>query len=134
MNNVGGAKMNFTQAISSGFSNYVNFAGRAIRSEYWYWVLFVIVVSIVASIIDAVLGTTLFNPIFSLAVLLPSIAVGVRRLHDLDRSGWWLLLGLIPLIGAIVLIVWFVGRGTPGANRFGPDPLGLIGLSPRPAV
>ena len=134
MNNVGGAKMNFTQAISSGFSNYVNFAGRAVRSEYWYWVLFVIVVSIVASIIDAVLGTTLFNPIFSLAVLLPSIAVGVRRLHDLDRSGWWLLLGLIPLIGAIVLIVWFVGRGTPGANRFGPDPLGLIGLSPRPAV
>jgi uncharacterized membrane protein YhaH (DUF805 family) len=126
--------MNFTQAISSGFSNYVNFAGRAVRSEYWYWVLFVIVVSIVASIIDAVLGTTLFNPIFSLAVLLPSIAVGVRRLHDLDRSGWWLLLGLIPLIGAIVLIVWFVGRGTPGANRFGPDPLGLIGLSPRPAV
>ena len=94
--------MNFTQAISSGFSNYVNFAGRAIRSEYWYWVLFVIVVSIVASIIDAVLGTTLFNPIFSLAVLLPSIAVGVRRLHDLDRSGWWLLLSLIPLIGAIV--------------------------------
>ena len=134
MNNVGGAKMNFTQAISSGFSNYVNFAGRAVRSEYWYWVLFVIVVSIVASIIDAVLGTTLFNPIFSLAVLLPSIAVGVRRLHDLDRSGWWLLLSLIPLIGAIVLIVWFVGRGTPGANRFGPDPLGLIGLSPRPAV
>ena len=126
--------MNFTQAISSGFSNYVNFAGRAVRSEYWYWVLFVIVVSIVASIIDAVLGTTLFNPIFSLAVLLPSIAVGVRRLHDLDRSGWWLLLGLIPLIGAIVLIVWFVGRGTPGANRFGPDLLGLIGLSPRPAV
>jgi uncharacterized membrane protein YhaH (DUF805 family) len=97
-------------------------------------VLFVIVISIVASIIDAVLGTRLFNPIFSLAVLLPSLAVGVRRLHDLDRSGWWLLLSLIPLIGAIVLIVWFVGRGTPGAHRFGPDPLGLIGLSPRPAV
>jgi uncharacterized membrane protein YhaH (DUF805 family) len=126
--------MNFTQAISSGFSNYVNFAGRAVRSEYWYWVLFVVIVSIVASIIDVVLGTRLFNPIFSLAVLLPSLAVGVRRLHDLDRSGWWLLLSLIPLIGAIVLIVWFVGRGTPGANRFGPDPLGVIGLSPRPAV
>jgi uncharacterized membrane protein YhaH (DUF805 family) len=126
--------MNFTQAISSGFSNYVNFAGRAIRSEYWYWTLFIVIASIVTSIIDAVLGITLFEPIFSLAILLPSIAVGVRRLHDLDRSGWWLLLGFIPLIGAIVLIVWFVGRGTPGANRFGPDPLGVIGLSPRPAV
>jgi uncharacterized membrane protein YhaH (DUF805 family) len=126
--------MNFTQAISSGFSNYVNFAGRAIRSEYWYWVLFVLIATIVTSIIDLVLGITLFEPIFSLAVLLPSIAVGVRRLHDLDRSGWWLLLGFIPLIGAIVLIVWFCGRGTPGATRFGPDPLGVIGLSPRPAV
>ena len=126
--------MNFTQAISSGFSNYVNFAGRAIRSEYWYWVLFVLIATIATSIIDLVLGITLFEPIFSLAVLLPSIAVGVRRLHDLDRSGWWLLLGFIPLIGAIVLIVWFCGSGTPGANRFGPDPLGVIGLSPRPAV
>jgi uncharacterized membrane protein YhaH (DUF805 family) len=126
--------MNFTQAISSGFSNYVNFAGRAIRSEYWYWVLFVLIATIATSIIDLVLGITLFEPIFSLAVLLPSIAVGVRRLHDLDRSGWWLLLGFIPLIGAIVLIVWFCGRGTPGANRFGPDSLGVIGLSPRPAV
>ena len=126
--------MNFTQAISSGFSNYVNFAGRAIRSEYWYWVLFVLIATIATSIIDLVLGITLFEPIFSLAVLLPSIAVGVRRLHDLDRSGWGLLLGFIPLIGAIVLIVWFCGRGTPGANRFGPDPLGVIGLSPRPAV
>jgi uncharacterized membrane protein YhaH (DUF805 family) len=128
-----GAKMNFTQAISSGFSNYVNFAGRAIRSEYWYWVLFVIIAMIVTSIIDVVLGIRLFEPIFALAVLLPGIAVGVRRLHDLDRSGWWLLLGFIPLIGAIVLIVWFVGRGTPGPNRFGPDPLGVIGLSPRTA-
>jgi uncharacterized membrane protein YhaH (DUF805 family) len=129
-----GAKMNFTQAISSGFSNYVNFAGRAIRSEYWYWTLFFFIGSIVASIIDAVLGIRMFDTIFGLAVLLPSIAVGVRRLHDLDRTGWWLLLGFIPLIGAIVLIVWFCSRGTVGANRFGPDPLGAIALSPRPAV
>jgi uncharacterized membrane protein YhaH (DUF805 family) len=131
---ISGAEMNFTQAISSGFSNYVNFAGRAIRSEYWYWALAVLIGSIVTEIIDALLGIRLFNPIFGLAVLLPSIAVGVRRLHDLDRSGWWLLLGFIPLIGAIVLIVWFCSRGTIGANRFGPDPLGAIALSPRPAV
>jgi len=127
--------MNFTQAISSGFSNYVNFAGRAIRSEYWYWVLFVVIASIVASIIDAVLGIRLFNPIFGLAILLPSIAIGVRRLHDIDRSGWWLLLNFIPLIGAIVLIIWFCSRGTEGANRFGPDLLGALGqISPRPAI
>jgi len=127
--------MNFTQAVSSGFSNYVNFAGRATRSEYWYWVLFVIVASIVASITDVVLGIRLFKPIFGLAVLLPSIAVGIRRLHDLDRCGWWLLLNFIPLIGAIVLIVWFCSRGTVGANRFGPDPLSGRGqISPRPAV
>jgi uncharacterized membrane protein YhaH (DUF805 family) len=129
-----GARMNFTQAISSGFSNYVNFAGRSIRSEYWYWALFVVLGSIVARIIDAVIGIGLFNSIFGLAVLLPSIAVGVRRLHDLDRTGWWLLLDFIPVIGWIVLIVWFCGRGTVGANRFGPDPLGAIALSPRPAV
>ena len=127
--------MNFTQAISSGFSNYVNFAGRAIRSEYWYWALFVVVGSIVARIIDAVIGIGLFNSIFGLGVLLPSIAVGVRRLHDLDRTGWWLLLDFIPVIGWIVLIVWFCSRGTVGANRFGPDPLtGLGVISPRPAV
>ena len=112
--------MNFTQAISAGFSNYVNFAGRAIRSEYWYWALFVVLGSIVARIIDAVIGIGLFNSIFGLAVLLPSIAVGVRRLHDLDRTGWWLLLDFIPVIGWIVLIVWFCSRGTVGANRFGP--------------
>lgn len=130
-----GVKMNFTQAVSSGFSNYVNFAGRAIRSEYWYWVLFMIVGSIVASIIDAVLGIRVFDTIFGLAVLLPSIAIAIRRLHDLDRSGWWVFLNLIPLIGAIVLLVWFCSRGTVGANRFGPDPLtGLGVISPRPAV
>jgi uncharacterized membrane protein YhaH (DUF805 family) len=78
--------MNFTQAISSGFSNYVNFAGRAIRSEYWYWALFVLVATIVTSVVDFVLGTRLFEPIFGLAVLLPCISVGVRRLHDVDRS------------------------------------------------
>jgi len=116
--------MNFVQAISSGFSNYVQFSGRAIRSEYWYWVLFTIVGSIVAGIIDAVLGITVIDPLFGLATILPSIAVAIRRLHDLDRTGWWILLGLIPLIGWIILIIWYCSRGTVGSNRFGPDPLG----------
>ena len=125
--------MTFGQAISSGFSNYVDFSGRAYRSEYWYWVLFVILAEIVTSIVDYVIGYQLTTGLFGLAVFLPGLAVGVRRLHDVDRSGWWLLLGLIPLIGAIVLIIWFCTRGTPGPNRFGPDPLAGFGqISPRP--
>jgi uncharacterized membrane protein YhaH (DUF805 family) len=116
--------MNFGQAISSGFSNYVKFSGRAIRSEYWYWVLFTVIGSIVAGIIDAVLGITVIDPLFALATILPSIAVAIRRLHDLDRTGWWIFIGLIPLIGWIILIIWYCSRGTVGSNRFGPDPLG----------
>jgi uncharacterized membrane protein YhaH (DUF805 family) len=119
--------MNFAQAISSGFSNYVNFGGRAARSEYWYWVLFWFLGTIVAEIIDGVLGRTVIYPLFGLAIILPSIAVAVRRLHDTDRGGWWILLGLIPIVGIIILIIWYCAKGTDGPNRFGPDPLGSFG-------
>ncbi len=125
--------MNFGQAISSGFSNYVKFSGRAVRSEYWYWVLFTVLGNIVAEIIDAVLGITAINPLFGLAIILPSIAVAIRRLHDLDRSGWWIFIGLIPLIGWIVLIIWHCTRGTAGPNRFGPNPLVTDGWARAPA-
>ncbi len=123
--------MNFGEAISSGFSNYVNFSGRAARSEYWFWVLFTIIAEIVTGIVDVLLGITLVTTLFVLVTLLPGVAVAVRRLHDLDRTGWWLLLVFIPLVGAIVLIVWFC---TIGYNRFGPDPLGVGVITPRPAV
>ena len=114
--------MSFVDAIKSGFSNYVTFGGRAIRSEYWYWVLFVILAEIVTAIIDyGILGYQITTSLFGLAVFLPGLAVSIRRLHDLDRTGWWIFIGLIPLIGAILLIVWYCGRGTVGANRFGPD-------------
>jgi len=128
--------MNFSQAITSGFSNYVNFSSRAIRSEYWYWVLFIILAEIVTSIIDFALGFQLTTGIFGLATFLPSLAIAIRRLHDLDRSGWWIVLVLIPLIGAIVLIVWYCSKGTEGSNRFGPDSLATMGgqISPRPAA
>ena len=119
--------MNFGQAITSGFSNYVNFSGRAVRSEYWYWVLFVILVDIVTNIVDLALGVQVTTGLFGLAVFLPGLAVAVRRLHDLDRSGWWFLLVLIPLIGWIVLIVWYCTKGTAGANRFGADRLASVG-------
>jgi uncharacterized membrane protein YhaH (DUF805 family) len=120
--------MNFVQSISSGFSNYVNFSDRAIRSEYWYWVLFIILGEIVTSIIDYAIGINLTTGIFGLVTLLPSLAVAVRRLHDIDRSGWWILLALIPIVGAIVLIIWYCTRGTAGANRFGPDRLTTVGV------
>ncbi len=130
-----GERMNFGQAIASGFSNYVNFSDRAIRSEYWYWVLFVCLAEVVTSIIDYAIGFQVTTGLFGLAVILPGLAVSVRRLHDLDRTGWWLLLGFIPLIGSIILIVWFCTRGTPGPNRFGPDPLAGFGqINPRPAA
>ena len=119
--------MTFSEAISSGFRNYVSFSGRASRSEFWYWILFNVLVSIALSIIDLVLvsgNATVLSSIWSLATFLPSLAVGIRRLHDTDRSGWWWLISFIPLIGIIVLIVFWCSAGTPGSNRFGPDPLG----------
>ncbi len=119
--------MNFVQAIAAGFSNYVNFSNRAIRSEYWYWVLFLVLAIVVAEIIDGVLDIAVITPIVALLTLLPNIAIQIRRLHDLDRTGWWVLLHLIPIIGGIVLIIWFCSRGTVGANRFGPDPLPAAG-------
>jgi uncharacterized membrane protein YhaH (DUF805 family) len=130
--------MTFIQAIQSGFSNYVNFSSRAIRSEYWFWVLFVVIGEAVGSGLDYTIfatSTGLFYSVFALAVFLPSLAVAIRRLHDLDRSGWWILISLIPIVGGIVLIVWFCSPGIPGPNRFGPDPLTSGGqISPSPAV
>jgi uncharacterized membrane protein YhaH (DUF805 family) len=116
--------MNFVDAIKSGFNNYVGFSSRAARSEYWFWTLFVIVASFVAGIIDGLLGLGYIGVIVSLALFLPGIAVSIRRLHDLDRTGWWLLIALTG-IGLIVLIVWDCMKGTTGPNRFGPDPLYL---------
>lgn len=117
--------MNFQQAVTSGFQNYVTFSGRAARSEYWFWTLFSLVVAIVTSILDAVLGLGILQPLSSLALLLPSIAVAARRLHDLDRTGWWLLLAFTG-IGIILLIVWDCTKGTTGPNQYGPDPLGGV--------
>ena len=118
--------MQFQEAIQSGFRNYVGFSGRAARSEYWYWVLFAVLVAIVSGILDGAIFPYAipqpFSAITSLVLLLPGIAVSVRRLHDLDRTGWWILISL-TIIGIILLIVWFCMKGTGGPNRFGPDPL-----------
>ncbi|MFI6782671.1 DUF805 domain-containing protein [Micromonospora sp. NPDC050276] len=122
--------MSFIAAIKSVFSQYVGFTGRARRSEYWWFFLFTILVSIVTAALDSALGLNfvdgsssgLIGTIVSLALLLPGLAVAVRRLHDTDRTGWWLLIALVPIVGAIVLIVFFVQGGTPGPNRFGASP------------
>jgi uncharacterized membrane protein YhaH (DUF805 family) len=120
--------MGFTKAIKAGFQNYVGFNGRAARSEYWYWTLFVYLLLIVAWLIDMTVfgfNTTGVNPmtvLAALATLLPTLAVSARRLHDIDRSGWWALL-IFTVIGYVVLIYWACLRGTVGTNRFGPDPL-----------
>lgn len=113
--------MSFTEAISSCFRQYVGFNGRAPRSEFWYFQLFAVLLGIGAPILDPTGGV---GALISLALLLPSLAVAARRLHDTNRSGWWILIALIPLIGIIVLIVWWASRGDPHANRYGPPPFG----------
>ncbi len=115
--------MGFGEAVSKCLREYATFTGRAARSEYWYFSLFTFLVSIATNVLDAASGTVVVGILASLALFLPSIGVAVRRLHDRDKSGWWSLLVLIPLIGVIILFVWFVQRGTIGPNRFGSDPL-----------
>lgn len=104
-------------------TNYVGFQGRARRKEYWMFVLFNIIISIVLGIIEAVIGTNqVLSFIYSLAILLPSLAVAFRRLHDTGKSGWWLLIGLIPLIGSIILLVFFCTDSDANDNQYGPNP------------
>ena len=118
--------MNFFQAIESGLRKYVDFSGRAARSEFWYFTLFVVVVGWVAAILDLVAFPALtgspLNAAFNLAMLLPSVAISARRLHDIDRTGWWFLI-LFTVVGSILLLVWWCTKGTSGDNQYGPDPL-----------
>jgi uncharacterized membrane protein YhaH (DUF805 family) len=128
--------MNFTQAIESGLANYRDFSGRAVRSEYWFWALFAVIGEFVAGSVDVAIFpySAVISPlegVFSLVILLPSLALSVRRLHDIDRSGLWALL-LLTGFGFFVLIYWAAIRGTPGPNRFGADPFFDGILIPRP--
>lgn len=123
-------------AIKSAYRNYITFSGRAARSEYWWFALFNVVVATVIGLVEGggsghmggggmmySYNAGIIGTLWSLGNLLPGLALAVRRLHDKDRSGWWLLIGIIPLIGWIVLLYWYVTKGTEGSNRFGPDPL-----------
>jgi uncharacterized membrane protein YhaH (DUF805 family) len=117
--------MNFTDAITAVFKKYTVFSGRSLRSEFWYWALFTLIISIILSILDSIVfdtkadsGTGPFSLIFSLATIIPTIAVTVRRLHDINKSGWWILISF-TIIGIIPLIYWYCQPGTAGKNDFG---------------
>lgn len=118
--------MNWYLAV---LKKYAVFEGRARRKEYWFFVLFNLLITLGLTMIDGVTGTLdprggvgLLSGLYTLAVIIPAIAVSVRRLHDTDRSGWWFLIAFIPVIGPIVLLVFMALDGTPGDNRFGPNP------------
>ena len=100
---------------------YADFNGRARRKEFWMFFLFNLIAAIILGVIDSMIGIPVLGLIYSLGVLLPSLAVGARRLHDTGKSGWWLLLGLIPLVGLILIIFW-VMDSNPGDNQYGPNP------------
>jgi uncharacterized membrane protein YhaH (DUF805 family) len=116
--------------VLDALKKYAVFSGRASRSEYWLFVLLFLISYVIATILDISFdtfdeeaGTGTFGLIVLIALIVPSISCLVRRLHDTNRSGWWMLVNFVPLIGAIVLLVFTVTRGTEGDNRFGTDPL-----------
>ena len=135
--------MSFTEAISSVFHNYAKFDGRARRSEYWYWTLFVMIINAVLYGLTAVTTAnsssggsssgfsfvSVISMIWSLAILVPGLAVCWRRLHDIGKSGAYYFIILIPLVGPILIVVWFATDSQPGPNQYGPNP-----KEPQPTV
>lgn len=108
----------FTAAVQQ----FANFEGRNTRTQYWMFILFYIIFYIACAVVDNVLGKPIVSALYSLVLLVPSIAVATRRLHDTGRSGWWQLIGLIPLLGAIVLIVFLAQDSAAGDNEYGANP------------
>jgi uncharacterized membrane protein YhaH (DUF805 family) len=108
----------YTQAMK----NYVNFSGRARRKEYWMFTLIVTLMSIVTTLLDAVIGMGVLTVLFFVVHFIPSLSVTFRRLHDTGKSGWWILIGLIPVIGGILIIVFMCMNGEDVANKYGENP------------
>ncbi|WP_232666901.1 DUF805 domain-containing protein [Pseudonocardia sp. TRM90224] len=114
---------------------YADFTGRARRTEYWMYTLFTIIATIIAFVLDGLIfgfgqgplaGYGFIYALYALATIIPSLAVTARRLHDTDRSGWWILIGLVPIVGGIILLVFTVLEGTRGQNQYGPDPKATV--------
>ncbi|MEM8853274.1 MAG: DUF805 domain-containing protein [Pseudomonadota bacterium] len=127
--------MTFSEAVSTVLGKYAVFSGRAGRAEFWWWFLALLIVTAVAQLVDRGLVSPMFgygmfsddaihpvSAIINLAVLLPNLGVNFRRLHDTDRSAWWILIALIPIIGILVLLYFFTQPGSRETNRFGPPP------------
>lgn len=123
------------RAFRNGFANYANFSGRASRPEFWWWALSILILIIIVRIVDAYVVAPLLgfsatddlagrplSFILGLVLILPNLAMGVRRLHDTGRSGWWILIGLIPLIGSLILIYFYVQPSDEGDNDHGAKP------------
>lgn len=109
-------------AIKSVFTQYATFSGRARRSEYWWFFLFNLIVSVAVANLDWFASTQAFSVVTAIALFIPSIAVTVRRFHDVGRSGWWILTGFIPIVGLIILIAFTLTDSDPGSNSYGPSP------------
>lgn len=120
--------MDFMTAVKTCFAKYVDYKGRALRSEFWWWTLFTFVTSLILGAIDSAIFSTsweetgILDGIFSLATFLPTIFVTTRRLHDVGRSGWWQLIAF-TIIGIFVLLYWLIIEGEQGDNAYGPHPL-----------
>ena len=121
-------KMGLIEANKICFYKYFDFKGRARRAEYWYFILFIILVSFILGFIEGFTGAfdntdrSIYADIFSIFIIIPSISVSVRRLHDINRSGWWVLLTFLIIIGSIILLIWHCKDSDKEINRFGPNP------------
>ena len=112
-------------------NHYADFTGRATRQQFWMFILVYIGIYVAVSILENIVGTTLLTMLFSLAVLVPSIAITARRLHDIGKSGWWQLIGFIPLVGLIIMIIWMAQKSDIGANAYGAPVGGTVPPPPQ---
>jgi len=122
--------MDYFDYYLDAFRKFADFSGRATRSQYWFFVLFNFIISLVLGFIDSIFGLYsdgmgFLSAIYGLVVLIPALALSVRRLHDTNRSGWWLLVLFIPIVGIFVFLYFMIQDSTPGANRYGPNPKGF---------
>ena len=112
-------KVSFFEAVKLFFKNYTNFRTRSRRSEYWWvWLFCTVVSGVLAAVMPEIAG------LWNLVVLVPNLSLAVRRLHDIGKSGWWYLLLFVPLVGAIIILIWACKDSVPEANQWGPNPKG----------
>lgn len=118
--------MDFMQAVKTVLNNYANFNDRSGRSEFWWWTLAYMIAYVAIYMVGSILGMgEILVAILGLGLLIPNLAVAVRRFHDIGKSGWWVLIGIIPIIGALALIYFFV-QPSQGSNQYGEGPLAAV--------